>query len=179
MLFKRHLYDNRKIMIKRRYYHTFFLTMTALIWWSFNLIDDLTTQLLTMQEEENILVTYTFEGCYGPYHHGTIDMHLKNDTIYFVERSYDDQGKKELTQSGRYHREHLIDKLNQASKKKSPEILGNRINYRISKGNELVSETWDRIEQQHFIDIFRPFSSVFTKRGSELLPGLKKGGFVH
>ncbi len=153
--------------------------MGVLLLSSFTVIEDLSDQISGMKEGDKMMLEYSFEGCYGPYHHGTIDMSFKNDTIFYVEKSFDHTGKNAITQAGRYDRKQLLDLLRQAGKKKSDEVLGNTITYRISSGSMEILKGADRIEQRHFIELFHPFTSIFPPAQEEVIPGLKTGGFVH
>lgn len=146
---------------------------------SFTIIEDLSDQVSGMKEGDKMLLEYSFEGCYGPYHHGTIDMSFKNDTIFYVEKSFDHTGKNPITQAGKYERSKLLHLLNQAGKKKSDEVLGNTITYRLSSDSREILKGADRIEQRHFIELFHPFTSIFPPAQEEVIPGLKTGGFVH
>jgi hypothetical protein len=159
--------------------HSILLAFGTLLLMSFGVVDDLRDHIEGMEQGKEMLLEYSFEGCYGPYHHGTIEMRLENDTVYFVEKSYDHQGENAITQAGKYHRERLLDLLQKAQKRNSGEIYGNTITYRISSGSGEVMTGADRIEQRHFIELFHPFTSIFPSNGKEVIPGLKTGGFKH
>ena len=146
---------------------------------SYTVIEDLRDHLAGLEDGDELNLEYSFEGCYGPYHHGRIDFKYMSDTIYFTETSYDHAGKKGLTQSGKYLQSKLLDLLKQSEKSKTREILGNTITYRISVNDRESLRGADRIDQHHFIEIFKPFSSVFSKGVNPAIPGLNTGGFVH
>ncbi|MBK8504914.1 MAG: hypothetical protein IPL46_23480 [Saprospiraceae bacterium] len=146
---------------------------------SFSVIADLQDHLAGLEDGDQLSFEYSFEGCYGPYHHGRIDFNSISDTIFYTEKSYDDKGKEGLSQSGKYERSRLLDLLRHAEKTKSKEIYGNTITYRIAINTNEIRRGADRIEQRHFIEIFQPFTSVFSKGRNTVIPGLKTGGFVH
>ena len=165
--------------MKKQFTQLTFGLLGSLFLYSFSVIDDLHDHLAGIDEGETLNLEYSFEGCYGPYHHGRIDLRYMSDTIYFVQKSFDDKGEEGLTQSGKYQRSQLLDLLKQSVRSKSKEILGNTITYRITINNQERLKGADRIEQRHFIEIFQPFSSVFSNDQNPVIPGLKTGGFVH
>jgi hypothetical protein len=146
---------------------------------SFSVIPDLRDHLAGLNDGDKLSFEYSFEGCYGPYHHGRIDFNAVADTIFYTEKSYDDKGQEGLSQSGKYERSRLLDLLTQSEKTKSEEIYRNTITYLISINADEKLRGADRIEQRHFIGIFQPFSSVFQKEQNKVIPGLQTGGFVH
>ena len=146
---------------------------------SFSLVEDVSDHLSAMETGDELLFEYSFEGCYGPYHHGTIHFTAEHDTIHYLEKSFDDKGDQGISQSGKYHREDLLDLLAKSKERNSKEILGNTITYRISRDGVEMTKGADRIEQRHFIEIFHPFSNVFPISKTSVIPGLKTGGFVH
>ncbi len=159
--------------------NNFTLILAALMLMSFGVVDDLRDHIGGMEPGETMLLEYSFEGCYGPYHHGTIEMRLENDTVYFVEKSFDHDGRNAIIQSGKYHREQLLNLLQKTSRKNSSEIYGNTITYRLSTSAGEIITGADRIEQRHFIELFHPFTSIFSLDEKEVIPGLKTGGFKH
>lgn len=161
------------------YYRLLLLFLAGFLFYSFDLVEDLKHHLMKLRDGDQLMLTYSFEGCFGPYHHGTIDFEFRNDSIYFVEKNYDEKGRLQLTQAGRYLRTSLCELLEQASAKNSPEILGNVINYQLSQGDRVLLKSADRIEQQHFVEIFRPLGKIFSVKDKGPLPGLRRGGFTH
>ncbi|NND31034.1 MAG: hypothetical protein HKN76_00495 [Saprospiraceae bacterium] len=142
-------------------------------------IEDLTDQILQMRNGDLLKMEYNFAGCFGPYHHGSIEMEMKADTIYYLSSSFDDKGKQPFNQSGKYHRDQLIKMLKKAQKQKSNEVLGNTISYRLISNGDIAVEGADKIEQRHFIELFHPFSNIFQKKTPDLIPKINNGGFVH
>jgi hypothetical protein len=165
--------------MKKQFTKIAFFLVASFFLMSFSVIDDLHDHLARLEDGDKLNFEYSFEGCYGPYHHGRVDFSYVSDTIFFVETSYDHSGKEGLTQSGKYFRSKLLELLKQSEKSRSKEILGNTITYRISVNTQENLRGADRIEQQHFIQLFQPFSSVFSKGQNPVIPGLKTGGFVH
>jgi len=146
---------------------------------SSSVIEHLADEIAVMQEGDDLHIGYTFEGCYGPYHRGSFDLLLQQDTIHFVSKSYDSNEKEPFVESGKYHRDRLVDLLDEAKKEESSEILGNVINYAISSQGETYHKGSDRIAQRHFIELFHPFTSLFKPKKEFAIPKISSGGFVH
>ena len=155
------------------------LTFSAPCLFAGAVIEDLTDQVVQMQEGDVLKMEYNFEGCFGPYHHGSIEMELSADTVYYLSSSFDDKGEQPLNQAGKYHRDQLIKMLKKAQKKKSSEVLGNTISYRLISNGDTTVEGADKIEQRHFIELYHPFSSIFIPKSADIIPKVSSGGFVH
>ncbi len=119
-------------------------------------------QIENLHDGDRLLVEYSFEGCFGPYHHGSIEMILKGDSIHFLERSFDHNDREGISQSGKYERTDLIKLLEKKGEQRSSEIYGNVLNYRFILDGQLLEKGADRIEQRHFISLFQPLTSIFT-----------------
>ncbi len=154
------------------------LALLGLIFQSFTLMEDLTDHIRGMGDEDTILFEYSFEGCFGPYHHGSIEFTLKQDTIHYHEKNFDDKGEESVSQSGTYAKSDLLRLLRKADEKQSSEIFGNTITFQITDSEGEVTKGADHIVQRHFIEIFHPLSNVF-RADQPRIPGLKNGGFVH
>ena len=144
-----------------------------------SVIIDLADEIALMQDGDRLHLGYTFEGCYGPYHRGGFDLTMERDTIYFVSNSYDNNEKEPFVESGKYHRDRLVELLDLAKTEESSEILGNVINYKIAAGEKIYHEGTDRIAQRHFIELFHPFTSIFKPKEEFAIPKISSGGFVH
>lgn len=142
-------------------------------------IEDLTDQVVQMRDGDILKMEYNFAGCFGPYHHGSIEMELRADTVYYLSSSFDEKGKQPFNQAGKYHHEYLIKLLKKAQKKKSSEVLGNTISYRLISNGDVTVEGADKIEQRHFIELYHPFSSIFKPKSADIVPKVSSGGFVH
>lgn len=154
------------------------LLSTSFLAWSGDIIKDIENCISALQHGEEATVTYNFEGCYGPYHHGTITLTRSKDTLFFHEQNFDDKGTEGISQSGFLLYSQIEKSLNLLQNKPAKEILGNRINYTIKKPNETIKGNSD-IQQRHFVNIFHPFTNVFPEEKKEILPGVRTGGFVH
>ncbi|MCB0689087.1 MAG: hypothetical protein KDC53_21260 [Saprospiraceae bacterium] len=157
----------------------FIILLMGVFSFSFNVISDLKEELADLNEGQTLHLEYSFEGCYGPYHHGSVRFNMEDGVVLFQERNFDEKGKEGISQSGKYPLDVLIEKLTSAQEHKSTEVLGASINYQIKENGHVVGEGVDRMDQAHFIEIFRPFSSLIKDRQSSTIPGLKNGGFVH
>lgn len=144
-----------------------------------SVVSALKEQIMEMKEGDRLKFEYAFQGCYGPYHHGSITMTLENDTVYFNHESRDDKNQNPLNEAGRYHQDEILKLLIQTEKNRSSEVLGNKISYKLSNEKRQLIAGNDEIEQRHFLTIFRPFSSIFQLDSEEIIPGLRTGGFVH
>ena len=144
-----------------------------------SVILDLADEIAVMQEGDQLHLGYTFEGCYGPYHRGSFDLTMLEDTVHFVSKSYDGDSKEPFVEAGKYHRDRLGALLDEASKEQSTEILGNVINYQISSHGQIHQKGTDRIAQRHFIELFHPFTSLFKSKEDFVIPKISSGGFVH
>ncbi len=143
------------------------------------LINDLRSEINNLQEGDVVMLEYTFEGCYGPYHHGSITIEMKNGNLEYLTKSYNHQNKEGISQAGSYEPNQLHKLLNQAESKSSSTVFGNAISYRLSSSGEELATGADRIEQRHFIGLFEPFTSVFSKEQPDIVPKISSGGFVH
>ncbi len=143
------------------------------------ILDDLRDRIDLLENGDQITLTYTFEGCYGPYHHGEIEMSLVDDTIYYEHRSFDDQGKNPFVQSGKYDRLFLLNQLGKYIHESASTILGNKINYEITDDISKLVEGSDRIEHRKFVELFQPLVNVFGSDKESIVPKLRTGGFVH
>ncbi len=159
---------------------SFTLLISLSTWaWSNDIISDLEKAINTLDHKEQATITYNFEGCYGPYQHGTITLTRSADTLFFHEKNFDDKGKEGISQSGYLLYNQIEKSLDQLRNERSKEILGNRINYSIESPNETLKGSSD-IQQRHFVNIFHPFTNVFPEEEKkEILPGVRTGGFVH
>ena len=142
-------------------------------------IEDLIDQVGHLHSGDVLKMEYNFAGCFGPYHHGSIEMELIEDTVYFLSSSFDEKGGQPFNQSGKYQRDQLLQLLKKTLSRKSTEVLGNTISYRIILNDNMVVEGADKIEQRHFIELFHPFSNIFQKRTPDFIPNINNGGFVH
>ena len=145
---------------------------------SANIINDMEKSIHSLSDKDAAIITYSFEGCYGAYHHGTIQLTRSQDTLFFHEQNFDDKGKAGISQSGYLLYSQLDQTLGQLKKERSKEILGNRINYTIETPTESIKGVSD-IQQSHFIKIFHPFTNVFPEKKEKILPGVRTGGFVN
>ena len=143
------------------------------------LISDLQVNLKTLDENKVLKLSYNFEGCYGPYHHGTITFEYKQGKLHFLHENFNDKGESGIAQAGSFTRQTLQDVLDKMRTKNSSEIFGNVINYQIEVDANIVIRSADRITQRHFTTIFEPFSSVFDKEEKSIIPKISSGGFVH
>ena len=143
------------------------------------IISDLRSEIENLQQGEMVLLEYTFEGCYGPYHHGSITIEMKNDKLEYLTKSYDHRNKEGISQAGSYERQQLVQLLNKAEDQTSSEVFGNAISYRLSDGHGELYSGADRIEQRHFISLFEPFTSIIPKEQKDIVPKISSGGFVH
>ena len=144
-----------------------------------SIIGDLRTEVANLEDGSKLLLEYTFEGCYGPYHHGTVALSCDRGVIEYLSSSFDHQNQPGIAQSSSYSKEALLKLLHEAQSKQSSKVFGNAISYRIStRGHELLRGA-DRIEQRHFIQLFEPFTSVFPKKQDDIVPKISSGGFVH
>ncbi len=127
---------------------------------------DLIAQLNQLEDDEELVMTYHFVGCFGAYHKGTITMLKEQDNLSFTSRSFDAQAKKYTDQTATRNIYHLTEALHEAGAKKSPEILGNSIHYTFRKEKNIVVKGFAYIDQRHFIELFHPFSSFSNNSGS-------------
>ncbi len=162
-------------MKKHLLLYSLLVLFSAPIWAS--ITDDLRDQINRMRDGETITLDYGFEGCYGPYHQGQIEITLADNIFHYKNHSYADKEAEAFTQSGQYQRRVLMQKLAQADHKMSSTVYGNRLNYQIKSQNNSVTGS-DRIERRHFIDIFHPFPTFMEENKQEVIPQLKTGGFV-
>ncbi|MDH3649419.1 MAG: hypothetical protein OEQ53_07030 [Saprospiraceae bacterium] len=144
-----------------------------------SIIEVLQDQIREMKESDKLQLDYVFQGCFGPYHHGTIAMELRSDTVYFTHQSKDDKNENPLAESGKYHQDRILELLATASSKRSSAVYGNEIGYTIHAEKRELSKGTDQIEQRHFIGLFQPFSTIFHNEQDEIIPKLRMGGFVH
>ncbi len=144
-----------------------------------SVIEDLMEQVDRMAENDKITLDYTFEGCFGPYHHGRIKMVLKADTIYYINHSYDGNNTEPLSQAGKYQKNHLMELLEAEKKKAASTVIGNTIDYKIKSDEEEITHGSDHIEQRNFIELFHPLTSIFKPEKKSIIPKLSSGGFVH
>lgn len=143
-----------------------------------SVIGDLADEIAVMQDGDQLHLGYSFEGCFGPYYRGSFDFELIGDTIHFVSKSYHHNEKEPFVEAGKYERGRLVDLLDRSRERKSTEILGNVINYRITGGGEEFHQGVDRIDQRHFIEFFHPFTQVFAPK-EFVIPKLSSGGIAH
>ncbi len=144
-----------------------------------SVIEDLRTEVSAMEEGSKLLLEYTFSGCYGPYHHGTIAMTLVGGALEYLSSSFDDKNQPGIAQAGSYTIKQLERLLRKAASHSSSKIYGNAITYRLSSRGEEILVGADHIEQRHFIEIFQPFTSIFPKDAPDIIPKVSSGGFVH
>ncbi len=144
-----------------------------------NIVEELQDRLSTLPDRQQIVLTYTFEGCYGPYHHGEIEFWRTGDTIKYIHSSFDDQGKQPFNQAGKYGRADLLHLLAEKKTELASTIYGNKINYRLADASGDGVEGADRIEQRKFIALFQPLLHVFGTEDKMPIPKLRTGGFVH
>ena len=142
-----------------------------------SILDDLQAHINMMQDGDQLTLSYAFEGCFGPYHHGRIEMEMKQGTIYYKNHSYADKKAKAFTQSGSYAKNVVVSKLASAAQNASKTIYGNRINYGIDDGHKVIKGS-DSIEQSNFVKIFHPYSAFIKDQDEMVIPGLSTGGFV-
>lgn len=140
--------------------------------------EDLVAQINKMQEGDQLSLRYTFEGCFGRYHDGLIEMEMIEGIIHYKNHSYADQKAEAFTQAGSYPRAALISRLKSTSQLDSKTIYGNQINYEINATGQRSVRGTDRIEQRNFITIFHPFSTFDKNQDQMIIPGLSTGGFV-
>ncbi|NND07403.1 MAG: hypothetical protein HKN87_13580 [Saprospiraceae bacterium] len=140
--------------------------------------DNLANHISAMQEGDHLSVRYTFEGCFGRYHDGLIEMEMIEGSIRYKNHSYADKKAEAFTQSGSFPKAILISRLKSASQLNSRTIYGNQINYEINATGQEPLRGTDRIEQRNFIKIFHPFSSFQQDQDQMIIPGLSTGGFV-
>lgn len=138
---------------------------------SYDVIQDLQKELSDLDAGKSFTFSYTFVGCFGPYHHGSIVFERIQDTILYRETSYDDQGLNPISQSGAYELNELIELLESAKETRSTRIYGNTLNYEIKAG-EKSRVNVDQISQRHFIKIFHPFSTVFNSPPNTTIPNI-------
>ncbi|MBX2815813.1 MAG: hypothetical protein KTR24_07440 [Saprospiraceae bacterium] len=154
------------------------LILSLPLWAQHPLTTLIADEVAILQEGDTLKVIYTFEGCYGPYHHGEIFMTLKGGEIHSLSKSYSDRSKAPMVESNVVAQGRLVGNLDEAGKKESSEILGNVINFRIMMGEEMLHRGKDRIAQRHFIEVFHPFTSTFQPTQRPLIPKISTGGFV-
>lgn len=163
-------------MFKLLYSLSIFLTSFAYVHAA---IDQLIDQIKLLNEGDKLTYEYTFQGCYGPYHHGRVVMKLIQDTIYYTETNFDHQGVEGLSQSGQYQRDRLLELLADAARSTSTEILGHAMSFRVSINDHETDRGAVKLDQAHFISIFQPFTSKFPAKKKSPIPGMKTGGFVN
>lgn len=152
--------------------------------WSATLVADLSLKTLQehlqrLDEGEKLSFEYTFQGCFGPYHHGRIIMQLVQDTIYYTETNYDHQGVEGISQSGQYARPRLLALLAEAANTTSTDVLGHAMSFRLSVNDQEMERGAAKLDQAHFIAIFQPFTTKFAPKKKSPIPGVKTGGFVN
>lgn len=143
------------------------------------IIDDFQNEIAALDEGDQIVLEYTFEGCYGPYHHGSISVVKKAGKLEYLTKSFNHKNVEGLSQAGKYEPEQLQELLIQAKNKTSSTVFGNAISYRLSDGKDEILRGADRIEQRHFIELFEPFTSIFKEDQKSIIPKVSSGGFVN
>ncbi len=138
-----------------------------------SVIGDLESKILDLEESEELVMKYTFVGCFGPYHQGSFHLTMKKDTIHYLSKSIDKSTGQSINQAGKYARSHLLILLAESKNQAASEILGNSIHYQFETNGELMDKGTDYIDQRHFIEIFHPFTS-FLKTEIKTPFGLKK-----
>jgi len=174
---KRHNREENNLDEMKKYFLTLFGLLLAAGGIQASLLEDLQTHVHMMQDGDQLTLSYTFEGCFGPYHHGEIEMEMKGGTIHYKNHSYANKKTEAFTQSGNYTKRTLISKLESAAQNASKTIYGNRINYRIDDGHK-ASQGSDSIEHSEFVKIFHPYQTFLKDQDEMVIPGLSTGGFV-
>ena len=144
-----------------------------------SVVEDLAAEIAILDDGEHLLLEYTFEGCFGPYHHGTVFVESKNGALHYLTKSFDDKNKPGISQAGKYEKEELLALLEKAREKNSNTVFGNAISYRLSRDEQEILRNDDHIEQRHFIELFQPFTSIFPPKNKDIIPKISSGGFVH